>query len=896
MHDKAPSQKVFFRILPGTILLLLLCSPFSMARLHIAIGGYFSVGSTWQDGIVPYCGGGETVEVISGATLTGDIPCILGNKTSPVGPAIHLASGSTFTPLSSVTFTLRGYDRYSNTVALIDLGGQFIPQSGSTILSDCATDGSCVIVNNGLLQSVGVTWSIPSSNTNWNNRQSYNLGNYSYLDYYNLPNVWVGQLGQPWISNSEGTGLGSSTDSSVSFTGQVSGTMLTEVASLAQVTSPGTYYISYDSGVVYWYATQGQSGSFTANYKCLSFIGATIESVNNASGNQAIFQSSTFQYMGTLAAVNDYVINAGYKQSNSVGPNQLLKVTNNTFRYCKRIVGFTAPVTGTAADPIILSGNTIYAVYGDAWGTAFADSLANSSYISITDNVVPGQLWYAPFVTASSYAAVNTLTGWVIQNNIAWVSSFEYDSPGATVWPNSVITGNFIMGYSGGFDGREIAGFAGTPGNPTIISNNVFVHPHRVLNIASQQQFSGNYITDYDHHGVAGPAVNGNTQVTNVNVTGNLFTNAGTSSAIQLGYVTRVWLDNITVAQNTSINLTAGGFEFGDQGDDDGSSLMTNLGVYNNLFPSSAFGVARYPDTSTWNSRVHIYRADWHDFYGDTTNYVGINTFSTFTWNGGEYDTSQSRNVTGISLGDTNYSTRQSGLTLTWTYNNSSNVTLSWNGGTAVQLAAYSGHASSAYNNTDIGIVGLYSGTLTDNSQNFTTYLNNPAVPTGMWVKIIGGTGSGQIRRVTTNTPQMLTVVPAWSTVPDSSSSYVLYTAEVKLVDHNGINYVLAGIDLRSTPVVSATDVGIGLQFDTVNLNPEFFNSNFSWRTWDINQGGSGTESSIFTRLSGNPALVNSLMTYERLGYTPKDILLNQGWNGQYIGATRAGGLTPFRP
>jgi hypothetical protein len=39
-------------------------------------------------------------------------------------------------------------------------------------------------------------------------------------------------------------------------------------------------------------------------------------------------------------------------------------------------------------------------------------------------------------------------------------------------------------------------------------------------------------------------------------------------------------------------------------------------------------------------------------------------------------------------------------------------------------------------------------------------------------VRITGGTGSGQVRRITTNTANQLTVSPAWTTTPDATSTY----------------------------------------------------------------------------------------------------------------------------
>lgn len=45
---------------------------------------------------------------------------------------------------------------------------------------------------------------------------------------------------------------------------------------------------------------------------------------------------------------------------------------------------------------------------------------------------------------------------------------------------------------------------------------------------------------------------------------------------------------------------------------------------------------------------------------------------------------------------------------------------------------------------------------------------------TGGLVKIIAGTGAGQVRKITSNTATQLTITNAWATIPDETSQYVL--------------------------------------------------------------------------------------------------------------------------
>jgi len=74
-----------------------------------------------------------------------------------------------------------------------------------------------------------------------------------------------------------------------------------------------------------------------------------------------------------------------------------------------------------------------------------------------------------------------------------------------------------------------------------------------------------------------------------------------------------------------------------------------------------------------------------------------------------------------------------------------------------------------------VGLAGTVtsatSNTLTDTSRDWET---------DMWkgdlVAIIGGTGKGQVRSITSNTSDTLTVATSWTTIPDSTSKYVILT------------------------------------------------------------------------------------------------------------------------
>jgi prepilin-type N-terminal cleavage/methylation domain-containing protein len=71
---------------------------------------------------------------------------------------------------------------------------------------------------------------------------------------------------------------------------------------------------------------------------------------------------------------------------------------------------------------------------------------------------------------------------------------------------------------------------------------------------------------------------------------------------------------------------------------------------------------------------------------------------------------------------------------------------------------------------------GNSSTTLNDNSKNSIWQANafEPSATSSFTVRIISGTGSGQDRTISTNSATQLTVNPAWTNIPDSTSIYII--------------------------------------------------------------------------------------------------------------------------
>lgn len=98
------------------------------------------------------------------------------------------------------------------------------------------------------------------------------------------------------------------------------------------------------------------------------------------------------------------------------------------------------------------------------------------------------------------------------------------------------------------------------------------------------------------------------------------------------------------------------------------------------------------------------------------------------------------------------------------------------------------------------------SGTSTG-SNTSTTFNNSGATwPTGangltnFWVRILAGTGAGQIRQITGNTATQLTVSPAWSVTPDGTSVY-----EIVLILGNG-DHVTGNLTLTAGIITELAD------------------------------------------------------------------------------------------
>jgi hypothetical protein len=157
-----------------------------------------------------------------------------------------------------------------------------------------------------------------------------------------------------------------------------------------------------------------------------------------------------------------------------------------------------------------------------------------------------------------------------------------------------------------------------------------------------------------------------------------------------------------------------------------------------------------------------------------------------------------------------------------------------------------------------------------------------------MWIKITGGTGSGQIRRiVNVIDAHTLTVVSAWATVPDTSSTYTIFQAEVTLYDSGGTNYVTASVDMNLLPATAQTDTGIAIAFNGLTANPQYVDNTRTVLTWNVAQGGTADDTDFINRVAATPSLIgSSLLPYLQGGWQPQNTALKgAGLGGVDIGA-----------
>lgn len=773
---------------------------------------------------------GDIVIVNTGITLTFDAAYNLGSNASGIGDAlvINATDQTTFGKVivnDGVTLTLQGFGTASNRAMICNRYAQFAPAPGAIVSVDCASQHQTVLDIRGIINAIGtapkpVRFISPAANYSWNNDIVAESFSGTAWKFDSAVNVACVAFTNDWLANAAGTGLGVVGNTSVSFGGTNAAAFGTERASLSLVTASGDYFIDYVIGVVYFYWTPASGNpAFTKTYKYLTNTkGWGIVASQSNTYNEAKFDYCSFEYMGGSTAADTRTLDIQNKQSAAVAANRLFYCTNSTFSYCYRPIGLKA-CTGTSGDPLLITGNTFLSRGDGTFGGVLSGYRSASTYVKLDSNTIRARNdGGAIFVT--TFGSVLDFTGWTITNNAHSGSAFATALALTTRFPGTTISGNTFEGVGSSVDYRTIASLGGSSGNPLTITGNTLRRVKRSLHYSSYIEITKNIFDRSFHHGVVGP-IEDDLQITGVNIENNLFIGESTgyddTPSIEAGYNHRHHIDNFKVVNNTLVGNPGGIFGFGDQIDTNTFTTCSRLVVVNNIGKMTTAGASkawrRFTIDSTHVWKGHVLQFDYNLDHNYTTRYTGLNRQGTFVKGGTNYNTQtvSTRNIPGVALFDPNFSSA-SGKTLDFTYTSVLNQTITFDGGTAKQLVIAPGGTSTnaltgAANNSTNGVAGAYSGTLTDTLAAFNTTKGNAACPSQNWVKITSGAGSGQIRCITNNTATVLTVVPAWTTIPTAADTYVILDSEVSLVD--GADTVKAGIYWPDMPTATAQDTGI---------------------------------------------------------------------------------------
>lgn len=770
------------------------------------------------------------------------------------------------------TLDVRGNAAAKYTIYLLRYA-QLIGEPGGTILFSAGGDTENTFYNLGIVRlqgSAAKRFTVTGAVTSWNNAGSLTVSNQgpfiyrpaNYVEAYS--GVKCSSINRPWLSNAAGTGLGAYGNSSLSFsTVTPTGILATEVATLDDVNGAGKWWAEYKTSMVCWYqATEAQTTTFTANYKYLTYSSWGSRTRENTTYNEFVADYVDFLYAGSPGGNSTNAVACRYSVSDAQGGTvHNCSITNSRFYYVAGPIWLDS-VNGATVTDNLFDGTSNFAAY--AGGVTLFLS-ADTSNVTISRNVF---LTGAPVILHYGAYSMPNLT---VTDNVSRAQVFIVGNADGPAMPDCLISRNVSWGWGGigvgntSPDGRTFSRIKGTAGHPCTVSDNLIVNPFRGFNISYYTNYDGNYMSGGIHHHMMGPNGEGNASIIDAKMRGNVFTRGTGCSYIEFGYVGTSDFPNATATNNVIYGSPLAGMYITDSCDQ-GMQMITAGLFHSNLITNNGVGVSSTAESGVRGQRFHFAANDFNNLYGNGTAFGGFwNRFSTV---------SGLTNITGLSLYNPSYAPPQSGKSLVYTYTSDTNATLAWDGGSALQLVMSSGTATSG---TTL--------TLTDTGKAWTTAFNTPTTtPQGGWVKITGGTGIGQVRRVTLNTGTVLTVGPAFDTAPDATSTYAVWRGSVQLTA-SGATTIWAGWDLALLPTSSQTDSAVAVALNGFTYDPRYMAPNRSIASWDAWWGGTGTEGGAWTRLVANPLLGANLVAYLRAGLTATNLeLKGRGYLGADIG------------
>ncbi len=858
------------------------------ASISSVQSGNWSNPSTWSGGVVP--GDGDTVTIASGHTVTVDQNTTVGSTTGTAhGILINGTSPSSFGRLvvsSGVTLTLRGVSRTYYAMKVVRYG-QFAPQPGSTVQVDATSDGQTGILVEGLIDARGtvqspVLFTVPAANRNWGAVQTSVTVPTSAVawPYDEDRNIAVVQLPHTRVANAAGTGIGSAGDTSMAITSQNPASIAqTEVASLDLVTSPGTYFVDYATGFTYFYHvyTNGNP-SFSVSFRYLDdatanwrgwFIDLAASANNDVTYNEGWFDHAIFEYMGSMGGSRMPVLRPGYKRSPSVEANRNFYVKNSIFRWGGPSLTFRGSNIGTVNDPILFDANEIWQMEYSGVDTGGINVNLHTgagvtlSYVTFSNNLIHSRF----FTSANSFGSINAHDHLrIINNQQTGAVSFYFDyTPPSNTLADSEVSGNMIDGAGNAHQYvRCILDIRGATGHPVAIHDNTLSHCKTAIAVNRDAKIYRNIFThSYFSSIAAGSGYFG--YAPDVTIQNNLFFGRGTRRTTSPAYSTydvagaislyvpnvgdRAWFDNWIITNNTFANIRRGALSLGDMSSASQNvvSIFTRLKFANNLIYGGEYAVQRKTDITSEVVRGGIAQFDNNLYASQSTGiFSNINRNATFLLGLQNYNllSSPSRNVTGVELWNPSYATNQTGRALTFTVTSpNADETLQWGSGSPQQLIWQNGSltadatlfASSYSISTEF--------VLTDSARSWPTTANDPGNPRGKWVEFTSGAAAGSVFAVMGNTATTLDLAPIPSTLPSTGDAYVILHSQMTLSDGAG-GTLEAGIDPRSLPTTSQSDIGITVAVDrSPTGNPNLSNpTGLAVNNYQVTTGGAGID------------------------------------------------------
>ena len=824
----------------------------------------------------------DAIVVSTGYTVVVDAAAYLGSNAGNVGHAftVQATNSTTYGKLqvaSGVTLTLAGNDRTTNTMGLVSRYAHFEPLAGSTVLLDPASEMQSVILNNGvfLADATGgaqIYIATTPACYSWNNT-SASEAHARLIPYFdNARSSYV--LDFPNVSNAAGTGPGSFGDSSLSISAVTGGGTFTapgtEVSTLAQVTSADTYWVNYDVGYLVYYGLPA-SVTITLTYKYLLVArGAGIWSTAATTYNSFVARNVFFQYIGDFAGTSYFGLDIQNKTSYGSDPTQGVEITHCKFRNYMHLIRMHL-VNGTASYPTLISYNDIgsnanvHGTNNQAW--FFTLYLVNwgVSYITFTGNTVNVRNNLIQVQPSSGLANFLThpLSNWTITNNSGFaaglISVFSIFVP----LPDILISGNTISSAGSVVSGNEYNGMDTAPindvggalGHPAQITNNTFMYGERGIRLAPYLTVANNSFAWFKHHTIMGTAPT-NVYCPQVWIHDNAFWGYMTTydtPAIMLSYTRSQWMDNPIVEHNVSLQ-TLGFLAWGDTVDqtavgDPMYSLISegvsrnNIAMLESMTTVSSGAEVKPPlvTGTTGNTQFQQIQQDGPNwYYGNYRNFLGYTRGGAFTQNGVAYNTSATRNATGVDLWNPSYTSLPStNHTLVLTKASATNITLALDSGAAQQIvwpssgtsytvdvACSQGGSTSPCTSTTVP--GQSAMVRAQGSPGWSNAYQNAACPGAMWLVMTSGSAAGEVHMINlvAAAGNLLTVIPDWTVVPASGDTFSIYAVQFTLSDGAG-NTIEAAVDPRYLPATAATytDAGIAVADpDFVGTDPKLAN------------------------------------------------------------------------